>query len=327
MKIKGYQFKSCFAPNIEKFLQEKKDAGFSYNTEEWKLKHFDALCIEEAVSEPIITRELAQKWGSLRDNEALSTCSSRMSVLRQFSFYLTSIGIDTYIPSHFYKSEKVVAHILSDEEVIALFLEMDRYAPKLDAVSFHRLSLEYRVIFRLIYCCGLRISEARLLKWKNVDFQSGAIRILHSKGHKDRLVYPAPDMMELLRSYKEKLKGSFLSESEWVFPARETENCLSVVTLGAHFRRCWKRTSFSEGCDKSPTVHSLRHTFVVKRMNLWMAEGVSIKEMMPFLSRYLGHMSPDETFYYYHQVDAAFRIIRERDKTGSRVIPEVLPYE
>ena len=92
MKIKGYQFKSCFAPYIEQFLQEKKDAGFSYNTEEWKLKHFDALCIEEAVSEPIITRELAQKWGSLRDNEALSTCSSRMSVLRQFSLYLTSIG-------------------------------------------------------------------------------------------------------------------------------------------------------------------------------------------------------------------------------------------
>ena len=238
-----------------------------------------------------------------------------------------SIGIDAYIPSHFYKSEKVVAHILSDEEVIALFLEMDSYAPKLDAVAFHRLSLEYRVIFRLIYCCGLRISEARLLKWKDVDLQSGAIRILHSKGHKDRLGYPAPDMMELLRSYREKLKGSFLCESEWVFPARETENCLSVVTLGTHFRRCWKRTPFSEGCDKSPTVHSLRHTFVVKRMNLWMAEGVSLKEMMPFLSRYLGHMSPDETFYYYHQVDAAFHIIRERDKTGSRVIPEVLPYE
>ena len=35
MKIKGYHFKSCFAPYIEQFLQEKKDAGFSYNTEEW----------------------------------------------------------------------------------------------------------------------------------------------------------------------------------------------------------------------------------------------------------------------------------------------------
>ena len=45
--------------------------------------------------------------------------------------------------------------------------------------------------------------------------------------------------------------------------------------------------------------------------------------MLPFLSKYLGHTSPSETFYYYHQVAEAFRIIRDRDITGKRVIPEV----
>lgn len=327
MKIKEYQYQSCFAPLIEQFIREKRDAGFSYNTEEWKLKHFDSLCAVEAVPEPVLTKELAQKWGALRDNEALSTCSPRVCVLRQFSLYLISLGMEAYIPSRFYKREKRVAHVLSDNEIKTLFLKIDSYAPELNATAFHRLSVEYRVIFRLIYCCGLRVSEARLLKWDDVDFQSGTIRILHSKGHKDRLVYPAQDMVELLSTYHEKLEETFLCESEWVFPAREIEKCLSVVTLGAHFRRCWKRTPFSEGCDRRPTVHSLRHTFVVKRMNLWMSDGVPLREMMPFLSRYLGHMSPGETYYYYHQVDAAFRIIRKRDKTGSRVIPEALPYE
>lgn len=199
-------------------------------------------------------------------NPDLSTYSARMGVLRQFSLFLISLGMDAYVPSRFCKKEKTVAHILSDEEISALFQEMDKYIPKLDIASFHRLSLEYRAIFRLIYCCGLRISEARLLKWMDVDFQSGTIRILHSKGHKDRIVYPASDMMELLQSYQEKLEESFRSESKWVFPARELEKCLSVVTLSAHFRRCWKRTAFSEGCDKKPTIHSLRHTFVVKMM-------------------------------------------------------------
>ena len=71
----------------------------------------------------------------------------------------------------------------------------------------------------------------------------------------------------------------------------------------------------------------MRHTFVVKRMNLWMENGTSLKEMLPFLSRYLGHQSPDETFYYYHQVAEAFRIIRKNDKTGISVIPEVELYE
>lgn len=89
----------------------------------------------------------------------------------------------------------------------------------------------------------------------------------------------------------------------------------------------WGKTSYAGRCDKAPTVHCLQHTFVVKRMNLWLEEGVSLNEMMPFLCRYLGHSSPDKTFYYYHQVDSAFRIIRDRDKVGIRVIPEVLPDE
>ena len=58
-----------------------------------------------------------------------------------------------------------------------------------------------------------------------------------------------------------------------------------------------------------------------------MKEGIPLKEMLPFLSRYLGHQSPDETFYYYHQVSEAFRIIRDKDKTGKLVIPEVNAYE
>lgn len=58
-----------------------------------------------------------------------------------------------------------------------------------------------------------------------------------------------------------------------------------------------------------------------------MEEGIPLKEMLPFLSRYLRHQSPDETFYYYHQVAEAFRIIRVKDRTGKLAIPEVNTYE
>ena len=40
MNISGYQFQSCFAPYIKMFLHEKRAAGFIYESEEWKLKHF-----------------------------------------------------------------------------------------------------------------------------------------------------------------------------------------------------------------------------------------------------------------------------------------------
>lgn len=92
-------------------------------------------------------------------------------------------------------------------------------------------------------------------------------------------------------------------------------------------RRAWNATPYAENCGKTPTVHCLRHSFVVKRMNLWMEESVTLREMLPFLSHYLGHQSTDDTFYYYHQVSEVFRIIRDRDKTSSLVIPEVAVHE
>jgi integrase len=309
------------------FIQEKRAAGFIYESEEWKLKHFDAFCIEESVTEPCLSRDLVKKWGTLRDGEALVTCSARTSIIRQFALFLEPMGIEAYIPSNFYKAKKTVVHILSDAEIVSFFEKVDGYVPLISIVGFNRLAVEYKVIFRLIYCCGLRISEARILRWKDMDLSQGTIHILQSKGHKDRLIYMAEDLTKLLRTYKTVLYDKYHCLSDWIFPARETDRCLSNCTIDKKFREFWVLTPYAESCDKDPTVHCLRHTFVVKRMNLWMEEGVLLKEMLPFLSKYLGHKSPDETFYYYHQVSEAFRIVRHKDKTGKLVIPEVNAYE
>ncbi|MGO5544466.1 tyrosine-type recombinase/integrase, partial [Blautia sp. HCP3S3_H10_1] len=157
--------------------------------------------------------------------------------------------------------------------------------------------------------------------------EAGTLKIMQSKGHKDRLIYMSDDLAVLMKEYKTILNDHHGCVSEWVFPAREPGNCLCSVTINAAFRRAWNATPYAEGCDKTPTVHCLRHSFVVKRMNLWMEEGIALKEMLPFLSRYLGHQSTDDTFYYYHQVSEAFRIIRDRDKTSGFVIPEVTDHE
>lgn len=327
MKIIGYEYQSCFAPYIKQFLQEKRSVGFTYETEEWKLKHFDHFCVKESVAEPYLSRELVKKWGTLRERETLSTCSARISIIRQFALFMISLGKEAYIPLDFYKCEKRLVHILPDNEISAFFHEIDSYSPETKAPSFLRLSTEYKVVFRLIYCCGLRISEARKLKWNDADLEAGTLKIMQSKGHKDRLIYMSDDLAVLMKEYKTILNAHYGCVSEWVFPAREPGSCLGSVTINAAFRRAWNATPYAEGCDKTPTVHCLRHSFVVKRMNLWMEEGISLKEMLPFLSRYLGHQSTDDTFYYYHQVSEAFRIIRERDKTSGFVIPEVADHE
>ena len=327
MKLIGYEYQSCFAPYIKQFLQEKRSVGFIYETEEWKLKHFDDFCIKESVIQPYLSRELIKKWGTLREGESLATCSARVSIIRQFALFMISLGKDAYIPSNFYKCEKRLVHILSDDEISAFFNEIDSYFPKIKVPSFLRLSTEYKVIFRLIYCCGLRISEARKLKWSDADLESGTLKIMQSKGHKDRKIHMSDDLSVLMKEYKTILRDHHECTSEWIFPAREPESCLSFATINAVFRMAWNATPYAKNCDRTPTVHCLRHSFVVKRMNLWMEEGIALKEMLPFLSRYLGHQSTDDTFYYYHQVSEAFQIIRDKDKTSDFVIPEVNDHE
>lgn len=260
MKISGYQFQSCFGPYMERFIQEKRDAGYIYASEEWKLKHFDAFCVSEGITKPFLSRDLVKKWGKMREDEELVTCSARISIIRQFCLYLTSLGMDAYIPSHFYKAAKKVVHILSDDEIMAIFKALDTYTPAIKVSGFRRLAMEYKVLFRLIYCCGLRISEARQLRQEDVDLAHGIIRIMHSKGHKDRKVYLASDLTELLQIYTVSMEMIYDCKSEWFFPAREANKCLTNGTIDSQFRKSWAKTPYAAGCDRNPTVHCLRHS-------------------------------------------------------------------
>lgn len=58
-------------------------------------------------------------------------------------------------------------------------------------------------------------------------------------------------------------------------------------------------------------------------MNKWMEQGIELNGMMPYLSNYLGHTSVDDTFYYYHQIESAFKIVRSKDSASAIIIPEV----
>jgi integrase len=68
------------------------------------------------------------------------------------------------------KPARYIPHVYTDRELAALFEQTDRchYCPE---VPFRHLVMP--VPFRTIYACGLRRSEARLLRVKDVDVESG----------------------------------------------------------------------------------------------------------------------------------------------------------
>ncbi len=324
--MKPLSFSSCMGPYISGLIEQKQLAGFQYKSDSFILKHFDDHCIEQDVKEAVITRKLMDSWSELRPTEGKGFRTRRITSVRQLALYMVSHGIDSYIPRNFSDSEKTIPHILSDTEIIALFESLDTYRPGCPTSQIHiynRLALEYRILFRMIYCCGLRLAEACYLKAANMDLNTGIITVLHSKGAKDRLVYLPEDLRELCVDYLERMTNMLGIFPEWFFPGLSETAPILKTSVDRKFRYFWNRISFAETCDKRPTVHCLRHTFVVKRMNLWMAEGISLDSMMPYLSKYLGHSGRDETFYYFHQVDSAFAIIRQKDWISEKVIPEV----
>jgi len=319
-----YTYESSLAPYIAGLIQQKQADGFKYTSEEWHLKKFDEFCESRFPTIDSITRELAAEWAVIRPSEGKNFRRRRVAILRQLCLYMLSLGLETYVPRNINSTDKPILYIPSHEEMTCFFNVLDSWESGI-TYGLHFLG-KYRIMFRLYYCCGLRLSEACLLKRKDVDLVKGTLTILQSKGQKDRLVYLPPDGIDMLAEYLHRLEQE-LPDSQWLFPGDIPGKHIVASSVQRTFKKCWNRLPFAENTDKRPSLHCLRHAFVVERMNEWMKQDVDLREMLSHLSKYLGHASPSETFYYYHLVDKALATVKQKDKVSARVIPEVMPYE
>ncbi len=327
MILDDYEFKSCFSDYIKQLLIEKNAEGFIYDSAKYILIRFDKFCLNSVITEAIITKDLVHDWGTSNGNEGRSAVGSRISVIRQLAIYMASGGMECYIPSNFSDHHHKLIYVLNETEVTDFFTEVDSYVSGINADRFNRLAFEYKVLFRIIFCCGLRVSEARKLKIEDVDLESGKTMIRQSKGMKDRIVFIPKDLIKLCNEYLALLKKRYGIHSKLFFPAANPEIPLQAASINIKFKYFWNKTEHTKNYSKKPTVHSLRHSFVVIRMNKWMEQGIGLDGMIPYLSRYLGHSSVEDTFYYYHQIESAFKIIRAKDTASSQIIPEVKDYE
>lgn len=321
---RDYTFSSGIAPMIVGHITERRASGFMYNSAADVLKELDTFCIDNGFHEDTVTKEMADAWSVQRVSEGISARNIRVSILRQLSKYIFSLGREAYMPPNTQSGEIKVSHVFSEKERIEFFTALDSL--KVRSGKYGGMLLEEcKVIFRLYYCCGLRLSEPLELKWENVNLDQGWIKIIQSKGYKDRILWLPDDILSLLKEYGETI-SKYLSDTEYVFPGVKEGKHINDVTVRDYFLRALSRTSCA-GIANPPTIKSFRHTYVVDRLNSWMLAGENINEKLPYLCKFLGHSSIHESLYYYHQVEEGIRIIREKDKTSKIVIPEVIPYE
>ena len=314
------EFTSILADFIVKYLEEKRSLGYVYDTEALLLKRFDNYCNKKKLDSLTITKKFLESWMVRSNTEGATYQTKRISVVRGLILYMNAFGHKSYIPHHFSKVDVHIPHILSRDEVIEFFKTLDSLKT---LKQYQRFLNEYKILFRIIFCCGLRNSEVCNLKMSNVNLAEGKLSIEQAKNQKDRIVYLSDDLIDLCKDYKAYIIKFLSYEPSYFFPSSNFNKPFSNTSIDRKFNEIWCKTAYSNSCDHKPTVQDLRHSFVVHRMNLWMEQGINLNHMLPYLSKHLGHKSINETFYYYHQTEEAFRIIAQKDTISKQVIPEV----
>lgn len=308
------------------FILLKRSIGNKYESEVGILKRFDRYL---ARNYPVITelsKESVTGWCAKQPHEKPANQCSRASVIRQFAKYLDSTGHTAYIlPNNYYPSGfQYVPHIYMQDELVRFFAETDKCHLCYECPWRH---LVMPVFFRLLFECGLRCSEARLLMVCDVELEKGCLTIRESKNRNSRLVMVSSSMLKRLREYSG-VVHPFSDESALFFPGAPGR----PMTLGnvyKNFRRFLWRAGISHTGD-GPRVHDFRHTFAVYRVKAWSEQGKDLMSMLPVLKTYMGHDSFNETAYYLRMTADVFPDIRMRlESAFGDIIPDTggKPYE
>lgn len=298
-------YKSGLGVYIERFVEQKRALGFPYLDSERIISNFDALCAEYYPTATTITEEMGLHWATARETEGKKGLSTRVGVVREFSKFLQREGIDAYlIPTDLGKtpSYRYQPHIFTESELNRIFMAADNLP---QSSRDPTASFVAPVLFRLLYTCGLRPIEGRLIKRENIDLERGILLIPESKGHKDRVVVLSNDMAALCRKY-DVLIRAMKPNSEYFFPSNRKRPTFSNHWVSDTLWRCWENANLGGYSGNKPRPYDFRHTFATKVLYKWLKEGRNLDACLPYLSAYMGHAHFEHTAYYIHLVPEYF---------------------
>lgn len=313
-------YSSPFQEYIREVIRQKRSLGYKYDRCAWTLYKFDQFCLAYGSTEPALSKELVQAWSQKRPNEAQATLRNRVVVVRQLAMYMTRLGIAAYVPpkNTIPKEPKYIPHIFSNDELVAFFKQVDTCHIHSIVPNRHWIM---PLLFRMLYCCGLRISEALNLKVRDVDLDTGILTIMDGKFNKDRLVPLSEELLQRCLVYAKQVH-MFSDSNAYFFPAPNGQ-AITIGNVYKNFRKfLWKARISHGGWGKGPRVHDFRHTFAVHCLRRWVTEGKDLTAYLPVLKTYLGHHSFSDTSQYLRLTAELYpNITAKVEHTFGHVIP------
>ena len=313
-------FVGVFADLAKNFILYKQSTGLKYESEMKGMSRFTKFAEMHGITEPILTKELVLAWIEKRPNETDKTREHRHSIIRQFADYLMLRGHAPYFaPQIKYKgSRHFTPHIFTHDEINRIFESADNITPRKVSPHIHKI---LPVVLRMLYGCGLRISEALQLTDTDVDLEQGILTIKHAKFDQDRLIPMSESLITACKTYRESMA---LQPGDYFFPARNFSQ-LAPLTVYNRFREIlWKSGIPYNGKSSGPRLHDMRHTFAVHALQQWTKNGNDIYCMLPMLSVYLGHENTSSTGHYLRLTAEIYpEIVEITSKNCGFVIPTV----
>lgn len=93
-------FKSVFRDKFCELITLKQSLGFKYEAEAVAFRRIDTFFCQHQLTEKRLSKELCDHWCQKRSYESAANHAHRISSLRVFCKYLSSVGIPAYIPPH-----------------------------------------------------------------------------------------------------------------------------------------------------------------------------------------------------------------------------------
>ncbi len=164
---------------------------------------------------------------------------------------------------------KTLPKVLSKEEVKAI----------LEATT----NTKHKCILSLLYSAGLRRSELTNLRIEHILSDRNQIRIVGSKGNKDRYTILSKSLLSLLREYYRTFKPQV-----WLFEGIKP----TVQYSSASVAKVLKKAALKAGITQNVSPHMLRHSFATHLLE----QGVDLR----YIQTLLGHSSSKTTEIYTH---------------------------
>lgn len=252
---------------------------------ELKLRNFSKSTIKSYLDETSRFFNFAEKQGlnentakeyflkQLESKKSPTTVSHNISIITFFFDKILNQKINIPHP----KRNKTIPEILTQEEIKKMINSLT--------------NIKHKLILKILYGCGLRVSEVINLKKQDINLQEKLMHIKLAKGKKDRFVKIPDSLQENLKNYLA------LSSEEYLFPSNRGGK-LAKKTISKIVESSAKKAQIK----KRVYPHLLRHSFATHLLE----QGTDLR----IIQKILGHSDIKTTQIYLKISNASIKNVR-----------------